>query len=166
MLSSQFSAETDLSIYHSSPAFTPEMSPSNTLMLDRVKILVVDDESEERSLLKTLLELYGAHIITAESGLAALASFTDYRPQILISDISLTDFDGYELLKRIRNLEHSQDPLAASIPAIAISGFGGKERRQRALRAGFSEYIAKPCNPGELLAIMASITRQKLHAAM
>jgi len=161
LLNSEYPEQTDPAVYGSHFSASSDSNPSRLLMLDRLKILVVDDEPDTRRLLKALLELYGAEVVLADSGNSAIREFSYYQPQVLITDISLADFDGFELLKKIRAQERVTGSRAASIPAIAISGYGGEMRRKQALLAGFFEYLTKPCNPGQLLATMSSISRRK-----
>jgi CheY-like chemotaxis protein len=77
----------------------------------------------------------------------------DHRPQILVSDIGLPDLDGYELIRRIRQLEAAG---LDSIPAVALTAFARSEDRTRALRAGFQAHVTKPVEPAELVATLAS----------
>jgi CheY-like chemotaxis protein len=73
---------------------------------------------------------------------------------VLVSDIGMPDMDGYELLWRIR----AESPTrGARTPAIALTAFARSEDRTRALRAGFLIHVAKPVEPSELVATVASV---------
>ena len=85
---------------------------------------------------------------SAEEALEALDRFT---PDLLISDIAMPEMDGYELLQRIKSRSPSRPP------AIALTAFARPEDRTRALRAGYHAYLAKPVQPGELLAMVAGL---------
>ena len=76
------------------------------------------------------------------------------RPHVLVSDIGMPNVDGYELLKRVRALGVEK---AGQLPAIALTAFARSEDRTRALRAGFLVHVAKPVEPSELVATVASI---------
>jgi CheY-like chemotaxis protein len=77
------------------------------------------------------------------------------RPDVLITDIGMPEMDGYELLRRVRAL---QDAALQRIPAIAMTAFARTEDRTRALHSGFQVHIAKPVEPSELVATVASVT--------
>ena len=76
------------------------------------------------------------------------------KPSVLVSDISMPEIDGYELLKRVRALGHTN---GGDVPAIALSALARSEDRTRALRAGFVVHIAKPIEPRELVATVATV---------
>jgi PAS domain S-box-containing protein len=123
------------------------------ISLDGTHLLVVEDEPDTREFLKRLLETHGAIVNVAESAGAALSLFRDDPPDVLISDIGLPDIDGYELLRQIR-----QDSARAGerIPAIALTAYARPEDRRHALLVGYQAHLAKPVEPAELLAIIAS----------
>ena len=78
-------------------------------------------------------------------------------PHVLVSDIGMPETDGYELLRRVRALDHAS---ATHIPAIALTAFARSEDRTRALNAGYLVHLSKPIEPAELLATIASIARR------
>lgn len=118
-----------------------------------VTVLVVEDEADTRDLLRRILEAHQAEVLTVASASEALACLATARPQILISDIGLPHVDGYELMRRIRRLGGA----LAALPAIALTAFARSEDRTRALRAGYQTHLAKPVEPSELLATVASL---------
>jgi CheY-like chemotaxis protein len=105
-------------------------------------------------MIKRVLEDSEADVMTAGSAAEALRAVEEGRPDVLVSDIGMPDVDGYELLRRIRALGPRPGGL---LPAIAITAFARSEDRTRALRAGFLAHIAKPVEPSELLATIASV---------
>jgi CheY-like chemotaxis protein/two-component sensor histidine kinase len=127
--------------------------PWDTVTLDAIRILVVEDESDTRDFLKRLLEGHGAEVVVAASVTEALSLFKIERPDMLISDIGLPQIDGYDLVQQIRA---GDADAARGIPAIALTAYARAEDRMRALRAGYQVHIAKPVEPGELLAAIAS----------
>jgi CheY-like chemotaxis protein len=88
---------------------------------------------------------------TAEEALALIQKSA---PDVLVSDIGMPKMDGYELLRRVRALE---EKTGGKIPAIALTAFARSEDRTRALRAGFLVHVAKPVEPSELVATVASV---------
>jgi CheY-like chemotaxis protein len=122
--------------------------------LSGVKVLVVDDEADARDMLKRVLGDCGADVATAASAAEALALMTSDPPHVLISDIGMPDVDGLELLERVRTWEGSS---RRKVAAIALTAFARSEDRTRALRAGFSMHVAKPVEPTELVASVASL---------
>jgi CheY-like chemotaxis protein len=83
----------------------------------------------------------------------ALSLYKIERPDILISDIGLPQIDGYDLVQQIRA---GDAEAVRGIPAIALTAYARAEDRMRALRAGYQVHIAKPVEPAELLAAIAS----------
>jgi CheY-like chemotaxis protein len=117
-------------------------------------ILVVDDQSDARDLVRRVLEGCGAAVITADSADAAVAAVQERHPDVLVSDIGMPDADGFELLRRVRALPSDR---GGRTPAVALTAFARAEDRIRALRAGFLVHVAKPVDPSELVATVASI---------
>jgi PAS domain S-box-containing protein len=120
--------------------------------LAAMRVLVVEDEPDTRDFLKRLLEGHGAQVIAAASVKEALMLLQSDAPDLLISDIGLPDVDGYELVHQIR----ASSAVSRGIPAIALTAYARAEDRMRAMRAGYQVHIAKPVEPAELLAAVAS----------
>ena len=119
-----------------------------------LKVLVVDDDSDTCDMLRVVLERCGGVVNTASDAESALEAFRSWKPAVLISDIGLPEVDGYELLRRIREDEKSR---GVRTPAVALTAFARIEDRVKALAAGYQMHVAKPVEPGELLAIVASL---------
>lgn len=130
-----------------------------TPTLDGLRILVVDDEVDARELLIQILVECGAEVVavaSADEVIAALKEQTsDSRFDILISDIGMPEQDGYALLRRVRVLDSNQ---GGRIPAVALTAYARAEDRKAALLAGFQSHVAKPVEPGELIAVIANLT--------
>ncbi|HVL35676.1 MAG TPA: ATP-binding protein, partial [Burkholderiales bacterium] len=122
--------------------------------LEGVKVLVVDDEPDARELLRRVLSDCGAEVLAAADAGQALELVRTARPQVVVTDIGMPHADGYELLRRLRALAAGQ---GGRIPAIALTAFARSEDRTRALRAGFLAHVAKPVEPAELVATVASV---------
>jgi PAS domain S-box-containing protein len=125
--------------------------------LDGLKILVVDDESDTRELLRVGLEHCGAEVLVAGSAKEALEAIETSRPEILISDIGMPDEDGYELIKKVRALPAGR---GGKTPAIALTAYARTEDRLRALRSGYQMHMPKPVELAELVAVITSLVQR------
>jgi PAS domain S-box-containing protein len=120
--------------------------------LDSIRLLVVEDEADTLEFLRRLLSTHGATVLTAANAGEALSLVRSGKPDLLISDIGLPEVDGYDLIQRVRR----EPSPVRDIPAIALTAYARSEDRTRALRAGYQAHIAKPVEPNELLAMIAS----------
>jgi PAS domain S-box-containing protein len=122
------------------------------IALDATRLLVVEDEVDTLEFLRRLLTTHGATVLTAANAGEALSLVRNESPDLLISDIGLPETDGYDLIQRVRR----EPSPGRDIPAIALTAYARSEDRTRALRAGYQAHIAKPVEPNELLAMVAS----------
>ena len=137
------------------PAASRATAPSSIAgELTGLKILVVDDQADARDLISRVLQECGAEVATAATADEALRIAEVLRPDVLVSDIGMPDADGFELLRRVRALGPDR---GGKVPAIALTAFARSEDRTRALRAGFLVHVAKPIDPSELVATVASV---------
>ena len=119
-----------------------------------VTVLIVDDEPDARLLVSRIVEERGARAVMAQTGEEALRILNEGAVNILVSDIGMPDYDGYKFIQQIRMCE----PKAVrNIPAIALTAYARAEDRQRALLAGYQMHLAKPVEPRELVAGIASL---------
>ena len=125
--------------------------------LDGLRVLIVDDESDTRELLKQGLEFCGAIVTLAASATEALEELNKTKLDVLISDIGMPGEDGYDLIKQVRML-----PLESGgrIPAIALTAYTRVEDRLHALRSGYHMHVPKPVELAELVAVAASLVRR------
>lgn len=133
-------------------------SQMSNLELDGLRVLAVDNDSDARDLIKTILTQYGAVVETASSTDQALALFErpeEWQPELLISDIEMPEADGYQLIRKLRQMESGN---GRPVPAIALTAYARTEDRLRSLSAGFHMHVTKPVEPVELLTIVASLT--------
>jgi PAS domain S-box-containing protein len=120
-----------------------------------IRVLVVDDEPDARHLVRRVLRKYGAQVSVAESAAEAMGLIEGFRADILVSDIGMPDQDGYDLIRQIRSRV-----AAKTLPAVALTAFARSEDRKRALLAGFQTHVAKPVDPAELVAVVASLVER------
>jgi PAS domain S-box-containing protein len=122
-------------------------------------ILVVDDSLETTDMLGRLLQLEGAFVESARSGAEALEIARRKNFDLVISDISMPEMDGYQLLQELREL-----PSMADVPAVALTGYGRGSDVERAQEEGFAEHLTKPLDLDQLLRIVRRLTDGKLKA--
>jgi PAS domain S-box-containing protein len=118
--------------------------------LDGVEILLVEDDRDALDAMTHALRWTGATVRAATSAREAWAAFAGNAPDVVVSDLSMPDEDGYSLLRRIKTA-------ARSVPAIALTGFTRAEDKARVLKAGFAAYVAKPIDPDELARVVATV---------
>ena len=123
--------------------------------LDELRILVVDDNADGRTLTSLVLTQAGASVKAVASVREALQMLEVERPDVLVSDIGLPDEDGYALIRQIRQHEAEH---GGFLPAVALTGYARAEDRARILAAGFQAHVPKPVEPVELTAAIATIT--------
>ncbi len=123
-----------------------------------VRVLVVDDEPDARSLIKRVLEDCKAVVTVAGSADEAMKLASAARPDVVISDIGMPGEDGYSLIKRIRALGAEG---GGDVPAIALTAYARAEDRMRAMLAGFEQYLVKPVEPAELITLVAVLSRPR-----
>jgi CheY-like chemotaxis protein len=129
--------------------------------LHGVRVLAIDDEADALGLLKLVLETAGAEVTTVSSAREGLDRLAEIRPQVLVVDVGMPDMDGYEFITRLRQ---SAVPALREVPAAALTAFARSEDRTKALRSGFEMHLAKPIDPGELVASVATLARRASHS--
>jgi two-component system, cell cycle response regulator DivK len=111
------------------------------------RILVVEDQEDNRRILHDLLTSAGYEIIQAENGQEALAAAARERPDLILMDIQLPLLDGHEATRRIK-----ADPDLRAIPIIAVTSYALSGDEGKARAAGCDAYVTKPYSPRVLLA--------------
>jgi two-component system KDP operon response regulator KdpE len=119
---------------------------------DKARVLVVDDEPQITRVLRTVLTSQGYQVQTAAEGEAALSSFNEWRPELVITDLYMPHMDGLELCKRIRAM--------SSVPIIVLSVKGEERTKVEALDSGADDYVTKPFGTDELLARVRAALRR------
>jgi CheY-like chemotaxis protein/anti-sigma regulatory factor (Ser/Thr protein kinase) len=125
--------------------------------LTGIKVLVVDDEEDSVAAVKRILTRRGAEVRGASSMHEALGEFTQFAPDVVLSDIGMPEHDGYELITRLRAL-----PGGRTVPAVALTALARAEDRTRALRAGYQLHVAKPVDFDELIAVVQNLASLRL----
>jgi signal transduction histidine kinase/ActR/RegA family two-component response regulator len=123
-------------------------APAPRARLDRIHILVVDDEPDARELLVEILSPHGPEVTAAGSVAEALSLVDLDWPHVLVSDLAMPGEDGYALLAALRQRAART---SRRIPALALSAYARAEDRRRALAAGFDGHLAKPVDPAALI---------------
>jgi signal transduction histidine kinase/ActR/RegA family two-component response regulator len=130
--------------------------------LTGLRILVVDDEGDARTLARRVLEECGAEVVTVGSAVEALAAIeADCGLSVVVSDIGMPEHDGYDLITRMRAMPGS----AGRIPAIALTALARDEDRKHAVMAGYQVHISKPVDPAELVAVIATLAGRPCSAS-
>jgi len=106
------------------------------------QVLVVDDELDSTQVVQTLLKMCGAEVLVSNNGQAGYDLALKHRPRFIISDISMPDMTGWQLLERLKKTLATRD-----IPVIALTAHARTTDRQQAFAAGFHNYLAKPLRP-------------------
>ncbi len=123
--------------------------------LTGLHVLVVDDDRDTRDVFRLALRMCGAIVSLARSATEALYLLQERTPDVLVSDISMPDHDGYWLVREVRELP---DEAGGLVPAIAVTGHASEHNRRRALDAGFQGYVPKPVDPHTLCRKVACLT--------
>jgi len=123
--------------------------------LNRLRILVVDDNVDTTLSFSILLRALGHEVITANDGIKAVQATNDFNPDVVLLDIGLPGMTGYEVAKRIR-----QHPAFKDIVLIALTGYGQDSDRQASLQAGFNHHLVKPARLDQVKQILASVIPQ------
>ena len=125
-----------------------------------LRVFVVENNDDTRTLLTILIEQNGDEVVSATSVAETLTLFPEARCDVLVADLGLPDGNGWELLERLR-ADHPERTLYA----IAMSGFGSHADRDRSHEAGFRHHLVKPVEPGRLDTLLDEARRERDAAA-
>ena len=103
------------------------------------KILVIEDNNQNRILMRQILTHNGYEVLEAADGLTGLEMARTNMPDLILLDIQMPVMNGFELIRELRNT-----PELSRIKVIAVTSFGMKSDREKALEAGFDEFVTKP----------------------
>jgi CheY-like chemotaxis protein len=130
--------------------------------LDGVRVLVVDDETDNRDVIGAIIQRCGGEVICAPTAASGLDVLRSWRPDVLVCDIALPDLDGCALLERIRALSPEQ---GGRTPALALTVLSGRAEQERIRTAGFQAYRQKPVEPADLAHDIARLALSAHRAA-
>ena len=106
------------------------------------RILIVEDNPTNLSLMAYLLNAFGHEVMTAVDGLDALEKFRPRPPDLVLMDVQMPRMDGYATARKLKD-----DPSFPAVPLVAVTAFAMVGDRDRVLRAGFDGYVSKPIDP-------------------
>ena len=129
--------------------------PMRRGMLAGLKVVVVDDEPDNRQFLIVALEQCGATATAAASAAEAIDILQQSPPDILVSDIGMPVEDGYSLIRKVRSSESDQ---IKRLPAVALTAYATEQDRERAIAAGYNEHLTKPIDHALFAAVLAKLT--------
>src|SRR4051812_7164394 len=118
------------------------------------QVLVVDDAERIRGGIRTLLERAGHDVLEAADGRSGLRLLYEYKPDVVLLDVSMPDMDGWQALERIREV--------TDVPILMVTARDAPPERVRGLRGGADDYVLKPFEPEELLARIEVALRHKV----
>ena len=140
----------------------PVMASSGTLeleVLSQTSFLIVDDSEDTIRMLEDLLKIGGANVMTASNGTEALRIAREHEFDVILSDISMPEMDGFEFLQRLREIDGRQD-----VPVVAITGFGRSDDIARVRAAGFYSHLTKPLNLQALTEVVQQLNHKDTKA--
>ena len=125
--------------------------------LKGIKVMIVDDEPDAIGLVQRIMESRGAVVKACACGLECLECIPSWRPDVVVMDIGMPEMDGYTLIGKVRALSPEQ---GGRTPAVTLTAFARSEDRRQAMLAGFDVHVAKPVEPGELVAVVSRLARR------
>src|SRR5262245_35704595 len=119
------------------------------------RVLVVEDEPENRLLLNVILGTEGYEVIETEDGASALEAAATQAPDLILLDVMMPEMNGFVVFERLR-----ADPGTRSIPVIMLTALAQRGDVERAVEMGVEGYVTKPFEPAELLQAMEKALRK------
>jgi CheY-like chemotaxis protein len=124
------------------------------------RVLAVDDDASTQDLVATMLLMYGVSVRTAGRASDAIQILSEWRPDVLLTDIAMPGEDGYALIRRVRALPSS----IGEIPAVALTAYTDPQSVQDAFAAGFDAHLGKPLEPHVLADALTKVLRVRRSA--
>src|SRR5215213_1641034 len=138
---------------------SPVVASSGAVQLNvfaQTNFLILDDSEDTIAMLEKLLKVAGANVVSATNGADALRLAAENEFDVILSDISMPEMDGFEFLQRLRKIDGRQD-----VPVVAITGFGRSADIARARAAGFYSHLTKPLNLQVLTEVLQQLAKEK-----
>jgi CheY-like chemotaxis protein len=135
------------------PAESERGTSEDSVRLDDIAILVVDDDPDSREMIGALLESRGARVVHSESATSAIQMLRHALVHLIVADIAMPEIDGYELMRRIRATGNR-------VPAVAVTAFARSDDRRTALESGYTAYLAKPIDGKQLAKTIRELVAQ------
>ena len=121
------------------------------------RVLAVDDDESAQELVATMLLMYGVSVRTAGRVAEAIEILSEWRPDVLLTDIAMPGEDGYALMRRVR----AMPPPVGTIPAVALTAYTDSQSVQNAFAAGFDAHLGKPLEPHVLADALSKVLRMR-----
>jgi signal transduction histidine kinase/CheY-like chemotaxis protein len=134
---------------------TPEKRIPSSDELEKLRILVVDDNRDTAFACSHMLKMMGHEVETAYDGLAALKEARLFRPQVLFLDIGLPGMNGYDVARSLRDEGFHSELI------VAVSGYGQPEDRRRSQEAGFDDHLVKPVDQAAILSALRTVRERE-----
>ncbi|HEU4875394.1 MAG TPA: ATP-binding protein [Pyrinomonadaceae bacterium] len=131
-----------------------EMTALEFRSLDGLRVLLVDDEPEAREIISTVITRTGAEVTACTTVTEALAKLSEWKPDVILSDIAMPDEDGYSFIGKVRSLPRDK---GGETPAAALTAYARDVDRRQALAAGYQMHIAKPIGASQLVHMVARL---------
>jgi len=131
------------------------MNPSPDIPDRPARILIADDQRQNRQLLEIMLSQEGFVFLTAEQGEEALAIVAQQSPDLILLDVMMPGMDGYQVTAKIKG-----NPATKNIPIIMVSGLHDSGAKIMAKRAGADDFISRPVERAELLERVRNLLRK------
>jgi CheY-like chemotaxis protein len=125
-----------------------------SISLKGVSILVVEDDNDTRELLRVLLQSDGGSVRAVPSVQEALSAYDRSRPDVIVADIGMPEYNGYTLIGRVRARDREHGTMT---PAIALTAYATSSDRDTVLSAGFQVHMPKPFEPDKLISVIADL---------
>lgn len=138
-----------------SRAHDPLIASDPHARLDGLRVLVVDDEPDARSLVQEILRQHGAEVHVADSAAQARSTLRRHHPDVIVSDIGMPEEDGYSFIRSVR-------ADGSRTPAVALTAYASQQDAQRAFVAGFQKHVTKPVEPARLVSVVANLGGRSL----
>jgi len=118
-------------------------------------LMIIEDDADTLEMLRATLEAHGFKVTACESAAETLQLAPANSVDLIVSDIGMPEMDGFEMIKRLRELDQYK-----SVPAIALSGYASNKDAKSALAAGFDAHVSKPVDPAELLRLINKLVKK------